>query len=65
MARTSTSNSLEVSLVQLSSRLSLSHQTITARRRRADFSLWVRSHDPEGQGWSYCRETKMYRSVVA
>ena len=65
MARTSTSNSLEVSLVQLSSRLSLSHQTITARRRRADFSHWVRSHDPEGQGWSYCRETKMYRSVVA
>ena len=64
-AWTSANNSLEVSLVQLSSRLSLSHQTITARRRRADFSLWVRSHDPEGQGWSYCRETKMYRSVVA
>lgn len=64
-AWTSTNNSLEVSLVQLSSRLSLSHQTITARRRRADFSHWVRSHDPEGQGWSYCSQTKMYRSVVA
>ena len=64
-AWTSANNSLEVSLVQLSSRLSLSHQTITARRRRADFSHWVRSHDPEGQGWSYCSQTKMYRSVVA
>jgi len=64
-AWTSTNNSLEVSLVQLSSRLSLSHQTITARRRRADFSHWVRSHDPEGQGWSYCSQTKLYRSAVA
>jgi soluble P-type ATPase len=57
--------SLEVSLSELSSRLSLKHQTITARRRRADFSTWVRSHDPEGHGWSYCSQTKMYRSVVA
>ena len=58
-------SSLEVSLAELSSRLSLKHQTITARRRRADFSSWVRSHDPEGHGWSYCSQTKMYRSVVA
>jgi len=57
--------SLEVSLVELSSRLSLNRQTITARRKRADFSHWVRSHDPEGHGWSYCSHTKMYRSIVA
>ena len=61
----SPSNSLEVSLVELSSRLSIKHQAITARRRRADFSHWVRSHDPEGHGWSYCSQSKMYRSVVA
>ena len=56
---------LEVSLTELSSRLSLNHQAITARRRRTDFSHWVRSHDPEGHGWRYCSQTKMYRSVVA
>ncbi len=61
----SSAAALEVSLVQLSSRLSLSHQTITARRRRPDFCQWVRSQDPEGHGWSYCSQTKLFRSVVA
>ena len=63
--QSSPSNSLEVSLIELSSRLSINHQTITARRRRADFSHWVRSHDPDGHGWSYCSQSKKYRSVVA
>jgi hypothetical protein len=53
-----------VSLVELSRRLSLTHQTITARRRSADFSSWVRSRDPDGQAWSYCSQTKLYRSIV-
>ena len=60
----SSNHSLEVSLVELSRRLSLTHQTITARRRRADFSSWVRSRDPDGQAWSYCSQTKLYRSIV-
>jgi len=60
----SSSHSVEVSLVELSRRLSLTHQTITARRRRADFSSWVRSRDPDGQAWSYCSQTKLYRSIV-
>ena len=63
--QSSPSNNLEVSLIELSSRLSINHQTITARRRRADFSHWVRSHDPDGHGWSYCSQSKKYRSVVA
>ena len=58
-------SSVAVSLVELSSRLSLKHQAITARRRRADFAHWVRSHDPEGHSWSYCSQTKMYLSIVA
>jgi len=59
------SRSVAMSLVELSSRLSIKHQAITARRRRADFAHWVRSHDPEGHSWSYCSQTKMYLSVVA
>ena len=60
----SSNHSVEVSLVELSRRLSLTHQTITARRRSADFSSWVRSRDPDGQAWSYCSQTKLYRSIV-
>ena len=58
-------HSVAVSLVELSNRLSIKHQAITARRRRADFAHWVRSHDPEGHSWSYCSQTKMYLSIVA
>lgn len=49
----------------LGQRLGISHQSITARRRRGDFSSWSQNLDPSGQGWFYCNDSRLYRPVVA
>ena len=54
-----------LSLVQLSRRLGIAHQAITARRRRPDFGDWIQARDPDGIGWLYCFESGTYRPQVA
>jgi soluble P-type ATPase len=54
-----------INLLQLSGRLGLKHQSITARRNRPDFSVWAGQHDPEGLTWIYCSETKSYQSCLS
>jgi len=54
-----------INLLQLSSRLGLKHQSITARRNRPDFSHWAGQYDPEGLVWIYCSETNSYKSCPA
>jgi hypothetical protein len=50
-----------VSTSELAKRLGVPHQTLTARRNRADFRSWSEQRDPEGTAWLYCRQTKAYR----
>ena len=53
-------DSNNINLLQLSSRLRLKHQSITARRNRPDFSEWSAQHDPDGLAWTYRSKTKSY-----
>jgi len=53
-----------VSTAELARRLGVPHQTLTARRRRPDFSSWAENHDPDRKGWLYCGKTKAYRVLV-
>ena len=52
-------------LAELSKRVGLSYQKISARRKRRDFGSWIASHDPEGQVWTYCSESNSYTPVAA
>ena len=53
-----------ISLAKLAKRLGVAHQSITARRRRPDFSQWIQSKDPDGHSWSYCIDTNNYLLAV-
>ena len=50
-----------ISVAALSKRLGVAHQSITARRRRGDFSSWIQSLDPAGYRWFYCDIARSYR----
>ncbi|MEB3156364.1 MAG: heavy metal translocating P-type ATPase [Cyanobacteriota bacterium] len=52
-------------LAALARRLGVSHQAITARRSRADFTAWIQNLDPEGHTWTYCTATRTYRQCLA
>ena len=58
-----TAHSLD--LAELSKRVGLSYQKISARRKRRDFGSWIASHDPEGQVWNYCSKSNSYTPVAA
>jgi len=53
-----------LTLAKLARRLGVAHQSITARRRRLDFTEWVLAKDPEGHGWAYCQDFNHYQRVV-
>ena len=53
-----------LTLAKLARRLGVAHQSITARRRRSDFTQWIQTQDPEGHGWAYCQDFNHYQRVV-
>jgi cation transport ATPase len=55
-----TSSEAAITPSELAKRLGVNRQTITARRRREDFSSWVSQRDPDGVVWLYCQTTKRY-----
>ena len=57
--------SIQLDLSALSSRVGLSYQKISARRRRSDFIDWISAHDPEGYGWEYSKDRNNYSMVAA
>jgi heavy metal translocating P-type ATPase len=58
-------NPEDLNLVALSRRLGIAHQSITARRRRVDFSSWTQQRDPAGYSWTYCDASNTYRRATA
>jgi hypothetical protein len=59
------SPSTQLDLAALSSRVGLSYQKISARRRRTDFIDWISAHDPDGHGWEYSKDLNMFSMVAA
>lgn len=55
----------QLNLSELSKRVGLSYQKISARRKQVDFTTWISGHDPEGFGWMYCKEMNIYNAVNA
>ena len=58
-------SSLPLKVTELSKRVGVSYQKISARRRRDDFSSWIAEHDPEGIQWTYCKDSNLYNVMVA
>ena len=58
-------SSIALKLRELSQRVGVSYQKISARRRRDDFSSWIASHDPDGCQWTYCKDSNLYTAMVA
>ena len=54
-----------LSLIQadLAKRLDINTSTLTRRRSDEDFSQWSQSKDPEGIGWKYLAENKIFVPV--
>ena len=58
-------SSLPLKLTELSERVGVSYQKISARRRRDDFSSWIAEHDPDGFQWTYCKDSNLYNVMAA
>ena len=58
-------SALPLKVTELSQRVGVSYQKISARRRRDDFSSWIAEHDPEGFRWTYCKDSNLYNVMAA
>ena len=58
-------SALPLKVTELSQRVGVSYQKISARRRRDDFSSWIAEHDPEGFQWTYCKDSNLYNVMSA
>ena len=54
-----------LSISALAKRLGVTHQKISAQRRRNDFSTWIAQHDPDGWVWEYSLELKTFSIAPA
>jgi hypothetical protein len=48
---------------ELAKRLDTTSSTIARRKAEADFTEWSQSKDPDGLGWSYDLDSKLFKSV--
>ena len=54
-----------LSISALAKRLGVTHQKISAQRRRNGFATWIAQHDPDGWVWEYSLELKTFSIVSA
>ena len=62
-AETPQASALLLIQADLAKRLDTTSSTIARRKTEPDFTEWSQTKDPEGLGWCYDADSKMFRTV--